>query len=139
MGPPTRNWLSKKRFGPSGSALGVRRLRHDGGVRPPSWGPCLCWHGDPVAHIPTTAIEAFSTRRRQIVEHLTLHGESGGRAAQIAAYATRSAKNPEAEPESLVDAWRAKASAHGLDDHVLAAALHKQELRNPPAPGSPAA
>ena len=92
-----------------------------------------------VAHIPTTAMEAFSTRRRQIVEHLALHGESGGRAAQIAAYATRAAKDPEATAENLVDAWRAKASAHGLDDDMLAAALHRQELHDPPAPGSAAA
>ena len=92
-----------------------------------------------VAHIPTGAIGAFSTRRRHIVEHLTLHGESGGKAAQIAAYATRAAKDPEATPEKLVDGWRAKAKTHGLDDQVLAAARHRQELSDPPAPGSPPA
>jgi len=103
-----------------------------------SWGPVHNGIAD-VAHIPTGAIEAFSTRRRQIVEHLTLHGESGGRAAQIAAYATRVAKDPDATPEDLVDGWRAKACAHGLDDHVLAAALHRQEPCDSPMPGSPVA
>ncbi len=103
-----------------------------------AWGPIHNGIAD-VAHIPTAAIEAFSTRRRQIVEHLALHGESGGRAAQIAAYATRAAKDPDATPENLVDGWRATASAHGLDDHVLADALHCQERHDPPAPGSPAA
>ena len=103
-----------------------------------AWGPVHNGIAD-VAHIPTEAIEAFSTRRRQIVEHLALHGESGGRAAQIAAYATRSAKDSEATPEDLVDGWRAKARAHGLDDDLLTAALHRQEHHDPPAPGSPAA
>ncbi len=103
-----------------------------------AWGPVHNGIAD-VAHIPTEAIEAFSTRRRQIVEHLTLHGESGGRAAQIAAYATRAAKDPETTAENLLGAWRIKAKTHGLDDDVLAAALHQQELRNPPAPGSPSA
>ena len=103
-----------------------------------AWGPVHNGIAD-VAHIPTGAIEAFSTRRRQIVEHLALHGESGGRAAQIAAYATRAAKDPEATAENLVDGWRAKAKTHGLDHHVLAAALHQQRLSDPPAPGSPSA
>ncbi len=103
-----------------------------------AWGPVHNGIAD-VAHIPSGAIDAFSTRRRQIVEHLTLHGESGGRAAQIAAYATRAAKDPEATPENLVEGWRAKAKSHGLDDHVLAAALHRQELHDPPALGSKSA
>ncbi len=103
-----------------------------------AWGPVNNGIAD-VAHIPTAAVEAFSTRRRQIVEHLTLHGESGGRAAQIAAYATRTAKDPDATPENLVDAWRVKAISHGLDDRVLAAALHRQELHDPPPTASPAA
>jgi len=103
-----------------------------------AWGPLHNGIAD-VAHIPTAAIEAFSTRRRQIVEHLTLHGESGGRAAQIAAYATRAAKDPEATAENLVDGWRAKAESHGLDHHVLAAALQRQELVEPPVAGSPSA
>ena len=103
-----------------------------------AWGPVHNGIAD-VAHIPSGAIEAFSTRRRQIVEHLALHGESGGRAAQIAAYATRAAKDPEATAENLVDGWRVKARAHGLDDDVLAAALHRQERHDPPVPGSPAA
>lgn len=82
------------------------------------WGPVRNGIAD-VAGIPTGAIDAFSTRRRQIVEHLAAHGEDGGRAAQIAAYATRKAKDPDAQPEDLLDSWRAKAKDHGLDQHVL--------------------
>jgi len=102
------------------------------------WGPVHHGIAD-VAGIPTGAIDAFSTRRRQIVEHLAAHGEDGGRAAQIAAYATRKPKDPDAQPEDLLNGWRVKAKDHGLDQHVLTAALHRSDPAAPPAPGTPAA
>lgn len=102
------------------------------------WGPVRHGIAD-VAGIPSGAIDAFSTRRRQVVEHLAAHGEDGGRAAQIAAYATRKAKDPDAQPENLLDGWRAKAKVHGLGQHVLTAALGRSDLAEPPAPGTAAA
>ena len=92
-----------------------------------------------IAGIPTAAIEAFSTRRRQILEHLDTHGTEGGRAAQIAAYATRNAKETTATPENLLDTWRATAAEHGLDQAVLARALRRHRVGGPPPPGTPEA
>ena len=99
------------------------------------WGPVRNGIAD-IAGVPTAAIEAFSTRRHQILEHLDAHGETGGRAAQIAAYATRIAKDTSATPESLVDGWRSKAAAHGLDDRVLDLTLDRRTLEGPPKIGS---
>ena len=92
-----------------------------------------------IAGIPSAAIEAFSTRRRQILEHLDAHGTDGGRAAQVAAYATRNAKDTAATPENLLDTWRATAAEHGLDHAVLAGALRRHRVAGPPSPGSPEA
>ena len=92
-----------------------------------------------VAGVPTAAIEAFSTRRRQILEHLDAHGATGGRAAQIAAYATRSTKDTTVTPETLVDTWRDKAAEHGLDEAVLARTLGRHRVVAPPPPESPEA
>jgi len=89
-----------------------------------------------VAGIPTGAIEAFSTRRHQILEHLDAHGTTGGRAAQIAAYATRTGKDPTASPETMVDGWCTKATAHGLDHATLDRALHRQPIVTPLTPGT---
>ncbi|MDP9442220.1 MAG: relaxase domain-containing protein, partial [Actinomycetota bacterium] len=89
-----------------------------------------------VAGIPQPAIDAFSTRRRQIAQHLDAHGESSARAAQVAAYATRSTKDADATPETLVDGWCSRAAAHGLDDRSLARVLERQPATEPPAPGS---
>jgi conjugative relaxase-like TrwC/TraI family protein len=107
-------------------------LTHRLGV---AWRPVRNGIAD-VAGIPQAAINAFSTRRRQIAEHLDAHGESSARAAQIAAYATRTAKDSEAALETLVDGWRARAAAHGLDDHALACVLNRQAAAGPPTPGS---
>lgn len=107
-------------------------LTHRLGV---AWRPVRNGIAD-VVGIPQPAIDAFSTRRRQIAEHLDAHGENSARAAQIAAYATRSAKDREASLETLVDGWRARAAAHGLDDRALAHALERQPAAEPPAPGA---
>lgn len=89
-----------------------------------------------IAGIPQAAVDAFSTRRRQIVEHLHARAESSARAAQIAAYATRTAKDADATPEMLIGGWRARAAAHGLDDRVLAHVLDCEPVTEPPKPGT---
>lgn len=100
-----------------------------------AWGPVRNGIAD-IAGIPQRAINAFSTRRRQITEHLEAHGESTARAAQVAAYATRTAKDQDATPETLIDGWRAKAVTHGLDCRTLDAVLDRQTTIAPPRPAT---
>ena len=45
------------------------------------------------------------------MRHLTERGLSSARSAQIAAYATRRAKDRTGAPHSLFEGWRAKAAA----------------------------
>ena len=72
--------------------------------------------------IPREAIEAFSTRRREI-EAAVGEGEVSGPAAQVAALETRRAKDYSVAPEALLSEWRAKADEIGLTSEVLSAAL----------------
>jgi len=57
---------------------------------------------------------AFSTRRAEIQEAMTRAGSSGRDAAQVAALATRRAKDRSITPEQLMTEWRARAAAAGL-------------------------
>jgi hypothetical protein len=76
--------------------------------------------------VPAGLRSEFSTRRREIEEHLAAHGQSGARAAQVAALATRPAKGRQSEHE-LRRRWREQAHAAGfrlrrvLSDVLLAA------------------
>ena len=79
-----------------------------------AWGPVRNGIAD-LAGTPRTAIEAFSTRRREIIEHLEAHGVSGGRAAQIATYATRRAKTDVGAAVDLRAVWADKAAELGID------------------------
>jgi conjugative relaxase-like TrwC/TraI family protein len=55
------------------------------------------------------AIEAFSTRREQILEALAREERSSPRERELAALATRQAKNPEFSPEQRGAEWLATA------------------------------
>src|SRR6266540_5268033 len=57
--------------------------------------------------VPRAVIEAFSTRRAQVLEHLAEQQTSGFYAAQVAAVATRERKE-ELDLPRLTDAWRAR-------------------------------
>ena len=91
-----------------------------------------------IAGIPRPVLRAFSTRRREIEAHLDEHGQPGARAAQVATYATRRAKN-DVRRRRLVPEWRARAAAHGLDDEALAEVLDRLPPSAPPTVGSPQA
>jgi conjugative relaxase-like TrwC/TraI family protein len=78
------------------------------------WGPVRRGIAD-LAGTPRPAIDAFSTRRQEILEHLEAHGVAGGRAAQVATYATRRAKGSVPPTGDLRERWAAHAFALGLD------------------------
>lgn len=103
-----------------------------------AWGPVRNGIAD-VDGIPRPAIEEFSTRRRQIEEHLDERGRHGARAAQVATYATRQAKDPEREPEGLLPEWQRRAAAVGLGPAALDSVLDRALASEPPVPGSPQA
>ncbi|MGQ0431364.1 MAG: MobF family relaxase [Microthrixaceae bacterium] len=100
------------------------------------WGPVRNGIAD-VAGIPTPVLREFSTRRREIEAHLDEHGQHGARAAQVAAYATRTAKDTSIDSDGLLPAWRMRAQALGFDGPALADVLDRARVIEPPLPGSP--
>jgi conjugative relaxase-like TrwC/TraI family protein len=85
--------------------------------------------------IARPVIRAFSTRRVEIEGHLAEHGETSAKAAQVAAYATRRAKNDALDTPMLLDEWRTRAETHGLGTEALHAVLDRTAVPNVPAPG----
>lgn len=83
-----------------------------------------------VSGVPRSAIDEFSTRRAQVVEHMDEHGTSGFWAAQVAAYDTRDRKE-HVDLLRLREDWRARAAEHGFGRAELATALHRQERPEP--------
>lgn len=65
------------------------------------------------------AIEAFSTRRAEILEALAKEDRGSPREREIAALATRRAKNPEFTPAQRGETWRATAGRVGFDPRPL--------------------
>jgi conjugative relaxase-like TrwC/TraI family protein len=92
-----------------------------------------------VAGIPSEVLRAFSQRRQEIEARLARIGESGARAAQFAAYATRPAKEAGMIPEGSPGEWRKRARSHGFEPRELAALLDRARPVEQPAPGSDAA
>ena len=88
--------------------------------------------------IPNPVLRAFSRRRQDIEMRMEDRGETGARAAQLAAYATRLRKQ-DVVAESLVTEWRARASALGFDDAAITALLHSGGPVVAPMPGTPVA
>jgi conjugative relaxase-like TrwC/TraI family protein len=68
-----------------------------------------------VEGVPARVLQAFSRRRAEIQEALARHGSSGRDAAQMAALATRRAKDRDVNVEQLVPEWRSRAARRGLD------------------------
>ena len=64
------------------------------------WGPVRNGIAD-VAGIPRPVLREFSTRRREIEAHLDEHGQHSARAAQVATYATRRAKDRRPDADGL--------------------------------------
>lgn len=71
------------------------------------------------AGIPQAVLREFSTRRRQIEEHLAREGLSGAVSAQVAAHATRVAKDHTVSLQVLKESWRIQAESVGLDQGRL--------------------
>jgi len=87
-----------------------------------------------VAGIPRPVIRAFSTRRTEIEAHLAIHGETSAKAAQVAAYATRHAKNDALDTPTLLEEWRTRAESLGFDTDALHAVLGRTTVRDVAAP-----
>jgi conjugative relaxase-like TrwC/TraI family protein len=89
-----------------------------------------------LAGIQSGVLRAFSRRRQEIEAHLAKVGEDGPRAAQVAAYATRTPKEAGATLEASPTEWRERARAHGLDLHDLGGLLHRVARAEIPDPSS---
>jgi ATP-dependent exoDNAse (exonuclease V) alpha subunit len=73
----------------------------------------------PIDGIPRSAIDAFSTRRAEILEHLDAVGATSARAAQIATLQTRRPKDQQPDLDAIQAEWHERAARHGLDvDHL---------------------
>ena len=72
-----------------------------------------------IAGVPPTVLRAFSRRRAEIETELERRGASSAAAAQVAALATRRAKDYRVTPEQLVPEWRRRASGLGLTPELL--------------------
>jgi conjugative relaxase-like TrwC/TraI family protein len=89
-----------------------------------------------LAGIPPGALRAFSQRRQEIEAHLAKVGEDGARAAQVAAYATRTPKDVGVTLEASPTEWIERARAHGLDRQELGALLRRVAPAEIPDPSS---
>lgn len=80
--------------------------------------------------VSRAVIEAFSTRRTEIVEHLAADDRSSPREREIAALATRNSKQPALAPEQRIAAWLATAERVGFDPTpIVESALSREHKR----------
>src|SRR3954468_19024957 len=70
--------------------------------------------------MPAAVLRAFSRRRADIEAELERRGATSAGAAQVAALATRRAKDYGVSPEQLVPEWRQRAAELGLDREAVA-------------------
>jgi conjugative relaxase-like TrwC/TraI family protein len=84
-----------------------------------------------IAGISKRVIDHFSQRRRQIVDRMALVGSLGGRGAQVAAYATREAKDTSVPYTALQQWWTERADKVGLDRRTLAATCDTTDRHHP--------
>ena len=68
-----------------------------------------------LACVPDDVCKAFSSRRSQIEAHLAEHGQTGSKAAALAAVITREQLTPTRDYSAHLDDWQVKASAHDFD------------------------
>jgi Ti-type conjugative transfer relaxase TraA len=83
-----------------------------------TWDPVSNGISD-IIGIDREVVWEFSQRRQQIEDHLDERGLTSARAAQIAAYATRQAKDPTVTVDDLLPEWRVRAAAFGIDERTL--------------------
>lgn len=99
-----------------------------------AWGPVMNGIAD-IAGIPAMVLRGFSRRRQEIEAHLEDRGLAGGRAAQVAAYATRTPK-PDTPVRDLLPEWRDRARTLGLDPEHLGAVLGREFTSHVPGVAS---
>lgn len=87
-----------------------------------AWEPVTNGYAD-IAGVPRELIEAFSSRRAEILARLDERGDTSARAAEVAALDTRSAKDRDIDVLGLVDGWRDTAAELGFDRAELNALL----------------
>lgn len=88
-----------------------------------------------VTGIPRRVIEHFSQRRHQITDRMAEVGSAGGHAAQVAAYATRQAKDTTVPYAALKAWWTTRAAKVGLDDQMLATVCDRTARQHPTLDG----
>ncbi|HEX3172821.1 MAG TPA: MobF family relaxase [Solirubrobacterales bacterium] len=79
------------------------------------------------------AVEAFSTRSREIAHWLEEHGVSSVQAAQTAAYRTRAAKDHGIDASERVTEWERRAEPFGLSAQSAAQMVEEARPREPRA------
>jgi conjugative relaxase-like TrwC/TraI family protein len=99
----------------------TRRL----GVR---WGPVRNGAAD-LEGIPREVIRAFSRRRQEVEQASGGSDAAGGRRGQVAALATRKAKDYDVSPEALLPEWTERAHNLGLTNEDLEAVLGRSVWR----------
>jgi conjugative relaxase-like TrwC/TraI family protein len=77
-----------------------------------AWGPVRRGVAE-IEGVPSGLRRLFSTRRQAIEEHLAEHGQEGPRAAQVALFATRPAKQHESDTD-LRRGWRERTRSAGF-------------------------
>ncbi|MFP5326003.1 MAG: MobF family relaxase [Acidimicrobiia bacterium] len=100
----------------------LRRLLTD--RRGVEWGPVVEGMAD-IAGVPHAVIDEFSQRRDEIEEMLAESGYTSARARQKATLATRRPKDRSVDPDTLANAWRARAAALGFDDQAVEACFDR--------------
>src|SRR4051794_21534856 len=90
-----------------------------------AWGPVRNGIAD-VDGVPAPVLRAFSRRRAEIEAELERRGATSAGAAQVAALATRRAKDYRVTPERLVPEWRQRASELGLDADLVRSLLGRE-------------
>ena len=80
-----------------------------------------------ISGIDRKVVEAYSTRSAEIKAHLAADGRSSPRERELAALATRSAKESALSPEQRKFAWKATAERVGFDPAPLVAASIARE------------
>lgn len=95
-----------------------------------TWAPVRNGIAD-VAGIPRRAIEHFSQRRHQITDRMAEVGSVGGHAAQVAAYATRQAKDTSVPYAALTAWWTTRAVKVGLEDRTLTEVCDRTARQHP--------
>lgn len=119
---------------PAAGALYHAHLRHELTTRlGVAWEPLRRGRGD-VAGITPEARGAFSQRAAAIAEHLSARGLGGPRAKDIAAHATRPARDPHVGADDLRPTWEARARAVGLGPDDLGAVIDRVPRRGGPGP-----